>query len=225
MPVLSPWLALYFFRKMTEDIGSDISEWPKREMGIWNEKSVTVMGCKAKAGTLCQCDVTPARNVFSRSNGSISIGWSVYPDSLQAGRREGPATVINALPCRHGGRCLSAVSPSCFPVLLPDISLMWLDNKEIDSDHYAALKRVMSRPSVIQPASNSTAAVGKEHVSAAIAYWYCTYKRPPLCYVKPEQVTFLNHLLLLLSLTPLFAYLVPQDGSNRGTWHSWALSR
>lgn len=47
--------------------------------------------------------------------------------------------MINALPCRHGGGCLSAVSFS-FPVLLPDISLMRLDNEEIDSDHYAALK-------------------------------------------------------------------------------------
>lgn len=71
--------------------------------------------------------------VASRSTGSV------YPDSSQPGHREGPATVINALPCRHGGGCLSAVSFP-FPVLLPDISLMWLDNEEIDSDHYAALK-------------------------------------------------------------------------------------
>lgn len=49
------------------------------------------------------------------------------------------ASVINALSCRHGRGCLSAVSIP-FPVPFPDISLMWLDNKEIDSDHYAALK-------------------------------------------------------------------------------------
>lgn len=79
------------------------------------------------------------QGIFSRRNSSISIGWSVYPDSFQPGHREGPATVINTLPCRHGGGCLSAVSFP-LPVLLPDISLMWLDNEEIDSDHYTALK-------------------------------------------------------------------------------------
>lgn len=79
------------------------------------------------------------QRIFSQRNSSISVGWSVYNDSFQPGRREGPATVINALPCRHGGVCLSAVSFP-LPVLLPDISLMWLDNEEIDSDHYAALK-------------------------------------------------------------------------------------
>ena len=77
--------------------------------------------------------------IFSWHNSSISIGWSVYPDSFQPGHREVSANVINALPCRHGGGCLSAVSFP-FPVLVPDISLMWLDNEEIDSDHYAALK-------------------------------------------------------------------------------------
>ena len=40
---------------------------------------------------------------------------------------------------RRGGGCLSAVSFP-FTVLLPDISVMRLDNDEIDSDHYAALK-------------------------------------------------------------------------------------
>lgn len=79
------------------------------------------------------------QGIFSQCYTTVSIGWSVYPDSFQLGHREGPAAVINALPCRHGTGCLSAVSFPC-PVLLPDISLMWLDNKEIDSDHYAALK-------------------------------------------------------------------------------------
>lgn len=69
---------------------------------------------------------------------SLSL-QSVYSDSFQPGHREGPVAVINALPRRHGGGCLSAVSFP-FPVLLPDISLMWLDNEEIDRDHYAALK-------------------------------------------------------------------------------------
>lgn len=75
---------------------------------------------------------------FSRHNSGVCIGWSVCPGSPQPGRTQGPATVINALPCRHAGGCLLAVSS--FPVLLPDISLMWLDNEEIDSDHYVALK-------------------------------------------------------------------------------------
>lgn len=35
---------------------------------------------------------------------------------------------------------VSRRSPSPFPVLISDISLMWLDKEEIDSDHYAALK-------------------------------------------------------------------------------------
>lgn len=70
---------------------------------------------------------------------SISLGWSVYPDSSLPGHRDHPAGMINALLCCTGRGCLSAVSFS-FPVLLPDISLMWLDNEEIDSDHYAARK-------------------------------------------------------------------------------------
>lgn len=70
---------------------------------------------------------------------------------------------------------------------------------------------------MIQPASNSATAVGC--IWAVVAHIvYCTYKWLQLCDVKPEPVTFLNHLLLLLSQTPeaLFAYLVlnsvPQDG-------------
>lgn len=70
---------------------------------------------------------------------SISLGWSVYPDSSPPGHRDHPAGMINALLCCTGRGCLSAVSFS-FPVLLPDISLMWLDNEEIDSDHYPARK-------------------------------------------------------------------------------------
>lgn len=57
---------------------------------------------------------------FLSANGSISICSSVYTDSLQPGHGEGPASVINALPRRHGGGCLSVVYFS-FPVLLPDI--------------------------------------------------------------------------------------------------------
>lgn len=110
--------------------------WEK--MWIWNEEAVTLTCWKKRAAAICKCGGTVARQFLS-ANGSISIGWTVYPVSLQPGHREGPANVINALPCRRGGGCLSAVSFS-FPVLLPDISLMWLDNEEIDSDHYAALK-------------------------------------------------------------------------------------
>lgn len=96
--------------------------------------------CAAKSKLLLFANVVGHKQRFSsRHNSSISIDSSVYPDHFQPGHREGPATVINALPCRHGGGCLSAVSFP-FPVLLPDISLMWLDNEEIDSDHYAALK-------------------------------------------------------------------------------------
>lgn len=68
-----------------------------------------------------------------------SLSAEVFTLRLWRLDTEGPAAVINALPCRRGGGCLSAVSFP-FPVLLPDISLMWLDNEEIDSDHYAALK-------------------------------------------------------------------------------------
>ncbi len=56
-------------------------------------------------------------------------------------------------------------------------------------------------------------------MSSGGAYCDCTYEWLQLCYVKPEPVTFLNHLPLLLSQTPeaLFAYLVlnavPRDGS------------
>lgn len=74
-----------------------------------------------------------------RPHVSIPLGWSVYPDSSPPGHRYHPAGMINALLCCRAGGCLSAVSFS-FPVLLPDISLMWLDNEEIDSDHYAARK-------------------------------------------------------------------------------------
>lgn len=82
------------------------------------------------------------RNLGSRMfrpHVSIPLGWSVYPDSSPPGHRYHPAGVINALLCCRARGCLSAVSFS-FPVLLPDISLMWLDNEEIDSDHYAARK-------------------------------------------------------------------------------------
>lgn len=57
---------------------------------------------------------------FLPANSSISFSSSVYTASLQPGHGEGPASVINALPRRHGGGCLSVVYFS-FPVLLPDI--------------------------------------------------------------------------------------------------------
>lgn len=96
--------------------------------------------CVAKTElALIACVVGHQLGFFSQHNSSVSIGWSVYPDSFQPGHTEGPTTVINALPRCHGGGCLSAV-PVFFPVPLHDISLMWLDNEEIDSDHYAALK-------------------------------------------------------------------------------------
>lgn len=80
----------------------------------------------------------PGSRMF-RPHVSIPLGWSVYPDSSPPGHRYHPAGMINALLCCRARGCLSAVSFS-FPVLLPDISLMWLDNEEIDSDHYVARK-------------------------------------------------------------------------------------
>lgn len=78
----------------------------------------------------------------------------------------------------------------------------------------------MSLPSMIQAASNSTTAVGC--VRAVVVHIViCTYTWPQLCYVKPEPVTFLNNLLLLVSQTlgALLAYLniMPQDDTE--TWY------
>jgi len=111
---------------------------------------------------------------------SISIGWSVYPDSFQPGHREGPATVINALPCRHGGRMsLGGLLPlrGTPPWYFTNVTRQRRDW----SWSLRCSQRVMSLPGMIQPASDSATAV-RDHASGGGAYCSCTYKWLQLCY-------------------------------------------
>ena len=87
-------------------------------MGIWNEKVLRVACSKAKAPSMVGFFYLFISFLFffvfffsPRLNSGTSVGWSVCPDSFKPGHREGLAAVINALSCRHGGGCLSALSP------------------------------------------------------------------------------------------------------------------